>query len=264
MLAYLEQLNPVAATMLCTLFTWGVTAIGAGAVFFFKSVNQKLMDLFLGFGAGVMIAASFWSLLAPAIALNLELGKNGWFTPSCGFAAGGLFIVLADRVMDRYMISEEENKSAWKRSILLVSAITMHNIPEGMAVGVAFGGAALGVPGTSTVNAVLLAMGIGLQNFPEGAAVALPLRREGCTRRKSFLCGQGSGLVEPLAGLLGVLMALTLRQVLPLFLSFAAGAMIGVVTGDLIPESANTNKNLAVVGVVLGFIVMMALDVALG
>ncbi len=261
---YLEHLHPVTATLLSTLFTWGVTAAGAAVVFFFRTVNKKIMDLFLGFGAGVMIAASFWSLLAPAIELDTELGHVGWLIPAVGFAGGGAFVVLADRLMDRASQSRCSDLPKWKRSILLVSAITIHNIPEGMAVGVAFGGAALGVQGTSMTAAVLLALGIGLQNFPEGAAVSLPLRRDGCSRAKSFFYGQASGFVEPVAGLLGVLAALALRNVLPFFLSFAAGAMIAVVSGDLIPESANTNKNLAVVGVVIGFIVMMTLDVALG
>lgn len=264
LMQYLEHLHPVTATLLSTLFTWGVTAAGAAVVFFFRTVNKKIMDLFLGFGAGVMIAASFWSLLAPAIELDTELGHVGWLIPAVGFAGGGAFVVLADRLMDRASQSRCSDLPKWKRSILLVSAITIHNIPEGMAVGVAFGGAALGVQGTSMTAAVLLALGIGLQNFPEGAAVSLPLRRDGCSRAKSFFYGQASGFVEPVAGLLGVLAALALRNVLPFFLSFAAGAMIAVVSGDLIPESANTNKNLAVVGVVIGFIVMMTLDVALG
>ena len=233
-------------------------------VLFFKQINKWIMDLFLGFGAGVMIAASFWSLLAPAIELSQQLGRSGWAAPAAGFSAGGLFIVLADRIMDRCKKGQGEEKSSWKRCMLLVSAVTMHNIPEGMAIGVAFGGSALGVPGSTAVGAAILALGIGLQNFPEGAAVSLPLRREGYSRGKSFFLGQASGFVEPAAGLLGVVAAMWLRGIMPLFLSFAAGAMMAVVAGDLIPESANTNKNLAVIGVVLGFMVMMTLDVALG
>ncbi len=264
MIQYLQQLHPVTATLLCTLFTWGVTAAGAAVVLFFKQINKWIMDLFLGFGAGVMIAASFWSLLAPAIELSQQLGRSGWAAPAAGFSAGGLFIVLADRIMDRCKKGQGEEKSSWKRCMLLVSAVTMHNIPEGMAIGVAFGGSALGVPGSTAVGAAILALGIGLQNFPEGAAVSLPLRREGYSRGKSFFLGQASGFVEPAAGLLGVVAAMWLRGIMPLFLSFAAGAMMAVVAGDLIPESANTNKNLAVIGVVLGFMVMMTLDVALG
>lgn len=263
---FLEQLSPFYATLIFTLFTWFVTALGASVVFLFKSVNKKMMDLLLGFGAGVMIAASFWSLLAPAIELSEELGFSPWLPPAIGFLTGGLFIVIADKVYDRYGFNRNPHlsNSGMKRSLLLVTAVTLHNIPEGMAIGVAFACAALGVEGTSVSSAVILAIGIGLQNFPEGAAVSLPLRREGLSRFKSFFYGQSSGLVEPIAGLLGVLAALTMRSILPFLLAFSAGAMIGVVTGELIPESTSESKNIAIIGVVLGFITMMVLDVALG
>jgi ZIP family zinc transporter len=264
-------ISPVRQALIATLFTWGVTALGAATVLFFKSVNRKVLDCMLGFGAGVMIAASFWSLLNPAIQLCEELGvKNAWFPPAMGFLIGGLFIVVSEKFLDKYCFttwksgnSECETNSV-KRCLLLVAAVTIHNIPEGLAVGVAFGGVVAGVDGATVLSAMLLALGIGLQNFPEGAAVSLPLRREGYSRSKSFLIGQGSGMVEPIAGVIGAIAAMTMRSILPFLLAFAAGAMISVVSSELIPESASENKNLATIGVILGFMLMMIMDVALG
>lgn len=263
------SLNPVLQGLLATIFTWLITALGASLVFFFKDVKKSILNLMLGFGAGVMIAASFWSLLNPAIELCEELGFNAWFIPAIGFIFGGLFIVLSDKFLDRYSFKDLGNittrqAKSYKKSILLVLAVTLHNIPEGLAVGVAFGSAALGIPGCTIMSAILLAVGIGLQNFPEGAAVSLPLRREGFSLKKSFLYGQASGLVEPIAGVLGVIMALTMRSILPSLLAFSAGAMIGVVSSELIPEACLENKNLTTIGVIFGFVVMMILDVALG
>ncbi len=263
------SLNPVLQGLIATLFTWSITALGAGVVFFFKDVKKSILNLMLGFGAGVMIAASFWSLLSPAIDLCSELGYNSWFIPSLGFMLGGLFIVLSDKFLDRYDFEDlsrfgAKSPKSFKKSILLVLAVTLHNIPEGLAVGVAFGGAALGIPGCTVMSAILLAIGIGLQNFPEGAAVSLPLRREGFSLKRSFFYGQASGLVEPIAGVLGVIMAISMRSILPLLLSFSAGAMIGVVSSELIPEACIENKNLTTIGIIIGFIIMMILDVALG
>ena len=264
-------LSSVIQALLATLFTWGVTALGAAVVLFFKSVNRKILDCMLGFGAGVMIAASFWSLLNPAIQLCEELGtKNTWLLPALGFLVGGVFIIISEKFLDKYCFTswKKENSepevSSLKRSMLLVSAVTIHNIPEGLAVGVAFGGIAAGVDGATVISAMMLALGIGLQNFPEGAAVSLPLRREGYSRRKSFMIGQMSGMVEPIAGVVGAIAAITMRSMLPFLLAFAAGAMISVVSSELIPESASENKNLATLGVILGFMLMMILDVALG
>lgn len=263
------SLNPVLQGLIATLFTWSITALGAGVVFFFKDVKKSILNLMLGFGAGVMIAASFWSLLSPAIDLCSELGYNSWFIPSLGFMLGGLFIVLSDKFLDRYDFEDlsrfgAKSPKSFKKSILLVLAVTLHNIPEGLAVGVAFGGAALGIPGCTVMSAILLAIGIGLQNFPEGAAVSLPLRREGFSLKRSFFYGQASGLVEPIAGVLGVIMAISMRSILPLLLSFSAGAMIGVVSSELIPEACIENKNLTTIGIIIGFMIMMILDVALG
>ena len=220
----------------------------------------------LGFSAGVMIAASFWSLLAPAIELSEELDYVVWLLPMLGFIVGGLFVLLSDTFLDKVLKEKvNSNKAAsLKRSILLVSAITIHNIPEGMAVGVAFGGLASGIEGMTVIGATMLAIGIGIQNFPEGAAVSLPLRNEGFSRFKSFMIGQASALVEPISAILGVVLVLAIRSILPFLLAFAAGAMITVVARELLPESIKENKNLATIGVLFGFALMMVLDVALG
>ena len=269
---WFESLSPVLQGLLATLFTWSITALGAGLVFFFKNFDKKVLNTMLGFGAGVMIAASFWSLLNPAIELSEELGYTGFFIPSIGFFLGGVFLIFADKLMDTYsygVVVDKNNENIskatkYKKSILLVLAVTLHNIPEGLAVGVAFGGVAAGIPGTSIVAALTLALGIGLQNFPEGAAVSLPLRGEGLSRTKSFLYGQASGLVEPMAGVIGVIAALAVRSLLPFLLSFSAGAMIAVVGAELLPEASLENKKLTTLGLILGFIIMMVLDVALG
>jgi len=265
--------NPVLAALLGTLFTWGVTALGSALVFPFSNVSKKLFNGMLGFSAGVMIAASFWSLLNPAIDLAESVGLNPVIQATAGFLSGGLFILLIDRFLPHMHVMtkhEEGLKSSWHRSVLLVLAITLHNIPEGLAVGVAFGYAAtlaIGTPAATAAigGAIALAVGIGLQNFPEGAAVSVPLRREGMSKWKAFGIGQFSGMVEPIAGIIGALLAITMQNILPFSLSFAAGAMIYVVVEELIPESQmmETTK-IATIGAMIGFAVMMTLDVALG
>ncbi len=267
------QLNPVLQALIATLGTWGVTAAGAGLVFFTKRASQKYLDASLGMAAGVMIAASFWSLLAPAIEMAAEQSGDSlkWFAPLVGFLLGALFLRIADKVLPHLhprMTVAEGPKTPWQRSTLLVLAITLHNIPEGLAVGVAFGAAAH-LSGTEqfaqVMAAIALAVGIGLQNFPEGTAVALPLRREGMSRLKSFWYGQLSAIVEPFAGVLGAGLVLMIRPVLPYALGFAAGAMIFVAIEELIPESqSNGNVDIATSGAILGFAVMMTLDIALG
>lgn len=257
------SLHPVWQGLFATLFTYFVTAMGAALVFFFKTMNRKVLDLMMGFAAGVMIAASFWSLLAPAIELSAKLGGNAWLSSALGFLLGGGFIIGSDIVLKKATLPRG-NGAAAKRSILLTFAVTLHNIPEGLAVGVAFGSVALGIEGATAQGAAMLALGIGLQNFPEGVCVSMPLRRDGASRMKSFLMGQASGIVEPIAGVLGVLFALSMRNALPLALSFSAGAMVAVVCSELIPESFKDNKTLASFGVILGFAIMMILDVALG
>ncbi|MDR1687196.1 MAG: ZIP family metal transporter [Clostridiales bacterium] len=264
------ELNPVLQGLFATIFTYLVTAMGAGVVFFFKTINQKVLDLAMGFAAGVMIAASFWSLLAPAIELAAELNGNAWLISATGFMLGGAFVIGCDIFLTKAnlikcsSISGNDDGKCTKRSILLACAVTLHNIPEGLAIGVAFASAAMGVSGASAQSAVMLAFGIGLQNFPEGVCVAMPLRRDGASRLKSFMVGQASGIAEPFAGVIGVLYAMAVRSALPLTLSFSAGAMIAVVCSELIPESFKDNKTLAAFGVLFGFAVMMVLDVALG
>ena len=262
-MAWFEAISPVYQGLLATLFTYAVTALGASLVFLFKSINQKLLDMMMGFAAGVMIAASFWSLLSPAIDLLNEAGNNAWLIPAIGFLCGGIFIIGTDLLLSKAQCLQKKTSSI-KRSILLTTAVTMHNIPEGLAVGVAFGCVADNVGGTTLFSAIMLAIGIGLQNFPEGTCVSIPLRREGVSRLKSFLIGQASGMIERIAGVLGVIFALTMRKALPLALTFSAGAMIAVVCSELIPESFKDSKTLASLGVLFGFIIMMILDVALG
>jgi len=255
---------------IATLFTWFVTALGAGLVFFFKRINRKVLDCMLGFAAGVMIAASYWSLLAPAIEMAEESNLPAWVPATVGFLAGGFFLWIADKLLPHlhpgFPTTEAEGiKTSWQRSMLLVLAITLHNIPEGLAVGVAFGALAADLPSATLAGAVALALGIGIQNFPEGAAVSVPLRREGFSRLKSFWYGQLSGAVEPIAGVVGAVTVIYMRPILPYALSFAAGAMIYVVVEELIPESQmEKHTDVATIGAMLGFAVMMTLDVALG
>lgn len=266
----LAMTSPVLQALLATCFTWGVTALGAAWVFLAKDVSRRVLDVMLGFAAGVMIAASFWSLLAPAIQMAEGGLLPAWFPAVTGFLAGGIFLRGIDMVLPHLHIwakSDEAEgiKTSWKKAVLLVLAITLHNIPEGMAVGVAFGAAASGYPGAGFTGAVALAIGIGLQNFPEGMAVAVPLRREGMSRIKSFWYGQLSGVVEPIAGVFGAFAVLAAQPLLPYALSFAAGAMIFVVVEEVIPESQNgKHADLATMGAMVGFAVMMLLDVALG
>jgi len=269
-MATFQTLNPIIQALLATLFTWGVTALGAAAVFSTREVKRKLLDGMLGFAAGVMIAASFWSLLAPAIEMAEEQGLGSWMPPAVGFLLGGAFLWGVDKVLPHLHLglpdeSAEGIKTTWQRSILLVTAITLHNFPEGLAVGVAFGAVAAGLPAATLSGAIALALGIGIQNFPEGMAVAMPLRREGLSAWKSFWYGQLSGVVEPIAGVIGAAAVLLMRPILPYALSFAAGAMIFVVVEELIPESqTGKDTDIPTVGAMLGFAVMMILDVALG
>jgi len=267
---WFKGLNPILQALLATCFTWFLTAAGAGVVFIFKTIKRKVLDAMLGFAAGVMIAASFWSLLAPAIEMAEQEGRTAWVPALIGFLIGGFFLYIVDKLLPHLHMGfpEEEAEglpSSWRRSVLLVLAITLHNIPEGLAVGVAFGACCAGLPSATLGGAVALALGIGIQNFPEGTAVSVPLRREGVSRLKSFWYGQLSGVVEPMAGVLGALAVILVRPLLPYALAFAAGAMIYVVVEELIPESqAEKHTDVATMGAMLGFAVMMTLDVALG
>jgi ZIP family zinc transporter len=264
------ELNPILQALVATLFTWGMTAAGAAPVFFARNFNPRILDAMMGMAAGVMIAASFWSLLAPAIELSEQMNVPGWLPATVGFLLGGAFLWVTDKILPHLHQGfahghPEGIRTSWQRSTLLVLAITLHNIPEGLAVGVAFGAAAASVNGATVGAAIALAIGIGLQNFPEGTAVAMPLRREGMSRVKSFMYGQASAVVEPIAGVAGAAAVLLIRPILPYALAFAAGAMIYVVAEELIPEAKRErNTDVPTLGVMAGFAIMMILDVALG
>jgi ZIP family zinc transporter len=267
-LDFFERIDPILAALLATTFTWGLTAFGASFVFFFKNMNRVVLDGMLGFTGGVMVAASFWSLLAPAIEMTQGEGFVKVIPAAVGFLLGAIFIFGLDKVLPHLHINFKETegiKSPWQRTTLLVLAITLHNIPEGLAVGVLFGGVAAGIPEASIAGAITLAIGIGIQNFPEGIAVSMPLRRMGMSRWKSFMYGQSSALVEPIAGVLGAVAVTFFTPLLPYALAFAAGAMIFVVVEEVIPETQqDKNTDIATLGFIGGFIVMMMLDVALG
>ena len=260
---FLISLDPTVQAIIATLFTWAVTALGACVVFLFKNINKNIMDATLGCAAGVMIAASFWSLLSPAIDMAESLGKSPWLTVLIGFMLGGIMLFLGDKFFEKRMKNSVSNSK--KRVAMLIFSITLHNIPEGMAVGVAFGSLSYGLEGATLGGAIMLAVGIGLQNFPEGSAVSLPLLREGYSPKKAFLLGQFSGIVEPVSGFLGAVLVLKARFLLPYLLAFAAGAMIYVVVEELIPESqTNQRKDLMALFTLIGFSLMMVMDVALG
>jgi len=266
-----REASPILMALAATLFTWGLTALGAAVVFLFKELDRRMLNTMLGFAAGVMIAASYWSLLAPAIAMAEEAGRGpAWLPALAGFMAGGAFLLLVDHILPHLHLGLETRqaegiKTSWQRSTLLVLAITLHNIPEGLAVGVAFGSLAEHWTPAALGGAVALAFGIGLQNFPEGAAVSVPLRREGLSRWRAFGYGQMSGVVEPLAGVAGAALVVLAEPLLPYALAFAAGAMIYVVVEELIPEAQQGEEtDFSTVGAMLGFAVMMLLDVALG
>lgn len=268
---FFAGLGPVKSALIATTFTWIVTALGASLVFFFKTLNRSVLDPMLGFTGGVMVAASFWSLLNPAIEISERLYPTmKWMPAAVGFFLGAMFIFVLDKYTPHLHInfgeSEKEGmKTHWHKTTLLIMAITLHNIPEGLAVGVLFGAAAEGMPEASIAGAIALALGIGIQNFPEGIAVAMPLRRHGVSRKKSFWYGQLSAIVEPIAGVLGALAVIYLQPILPFALAFAAGAMIYVVVEEVIPETQRDKfTDRSVLGFIGGFLVMMILDVALG
>ena len=258
---FIFNLNPIIQALLATLFTWAVTALGAALVFMFKKIHKNILDSMLGIAAGVMIAASFWSLLSPSIEMANVLKINIILSVAGGFLSGGLLLFIGDKVMNKM-----QNKSSnLKRTLMLIVSITLHNIPEGLAVGVAFGSTLYGLDGATLMSAWTLAIGIGIRNFPEGTAVSVPLRREGFSRNKSFIYGMLSGVVEPISGVLGALLVLKVRIILPFLLAFAAGAMIYVVIQELIPESqTNENKEVISMCTLIGFTIMMLLDVLLG
>ncbi|PCJ80467.1 MAG: ZIP family metal transporter [Bacteroidetes bacterium] len=270
LISWLEAIGPVKAALAATVFTWALTAAGASLVFFFVNMHRKWFDTMLGFTGGVMVAASFWSLLAPAINLSSGEGFMKVVPAAIGFAMGALFIFGLDKITPHLHINftkeeAEGPKTDWHSSTLLILAITLHNIPEGLAVGVIFGAAAMGIDGATTTGAVALAIGIGIQNFPEGLAVSMPLRRQGVSRGRSFWFGQLSAVVEPIAGVLGAFLVIQMQPILPYALAFAAGAMIFVVIEEVVPETQRDKyTDFATLGFIGGFIVMMSLDVGLG
>lgn len=270
-ITYLSEIDPVLAAFYATTFAWFMTAIGASLVLFFKNISRGVLDAMLGFTGGVMVAASFWSLLNPAIEMSERMYPNfSWMPAAVGFLVGALFLFGLDKLMPHLHInfteSEKEGvKTDWHKTTLLVLAITLHNIPEGLAVGVLFGGASMGIEGATIAGAVALAIGIGIQNLPEGFAVAMPLRRQGVSRGKSFWYGQLSAIVEPIFGVIGAMAVIYMEPILPFALAFAAGAMIYVVVEEVIPETQRDKfTDVAVLGFIGGFLVMMILDVALG
>lgn len=269
-LRFFQNTGPIVGALVATTFTWFVTALGASLVFFFRNMSRQWLDGMLGFTGGVMIAASYWSLLAPSITMSEAMGLPGWFPPAVGFVCGALFIYVLDKFVPHLHLNfdpaqSEGPKTQWHRTTLLILAITLHNIPEGLAVGVLFGGVAAGIPEATIGGAVALAIGIGLQNFPEGIAVAFPLRRSGVSRWRSFYFGQLSAIVEPIAGVIGAAAVLVMQPILPYALSFAAGAMIYVVVEEVIPETQQDRfTDVATLGFIGGFVIMMILDVALG
>ena len=260
---YINLAYPVQA-LIATIFTWAITSSGAAVVFLFKKINKTTMDAMLGLSAGVMLAATFWSLLSPALEMAENLNLISWIIVSVGVLLGGLLLFTGDKIFDK-LTKKKTNSHSIKRSLMLIFSITLHNIPEGMAIGVAFGSVAYNLNGATLTSAVMLAIGIGIQNFPEGSAVSLPLRREGMSRTKSFFFGALSGIVEPISAVIGAILVLKVQILLPILLSFAGGAMIYVVVQELIPESqTNKKKDLMALFTILGFLIMMIFDVALG
>ena len=257
---YISVLNPISQTIIATSFTFLITALGSALVFVFKKPNKNLMDAMLGFAAGVMIAASFFSLINPALEMANNLNFIPWITITLGFITGGIFLFIGDKLYDVFV----KKSARSKRTFMLILSITLHNIPEGLAIGVAFGAVLYGLDGANVLTASLLALGIGIQNFPEGTAVSLPLKRDGYSSKKAFILGSLSGIVEPIAGIVGCLMVQRITLILPFVLSFAAGAMIYVVVQELIPESqTNEKKDLMALFTLVGFAIMMILDLAL-
>lgn len=264
MINWYMNLNYPIQALIASLFTWGITSLGAAVVFLFKKVNKNTMDAMLGLSAGVMLAATFWSLLSPALEMAENLKLISWLIVSLGVLSGGLLLFCGDKIFDR-ITKKKTNSHSIKRSLMLIFSITLHNIPEGMAIGVAFGSVFYNLEGATLAAAIMLAIGIGIQNFPEGSAVSLPLRREGMSPQKAFFFGMLSGIVEPISAVVGAILVIKVQVLLPILLSFAGGAMIYVVVQELIPESqTNKKKDLMALFTILGFLLMMIFDVSLG
>lgn len=269
MFHWFAQLSPPVLALIATLFIWCVTSLGASLVFFFKSVHKTILDAMLGLAAGVMLSASFWSLLSPSIEMAEQLGMTAWLVTTAGFLCGGLLLLLSDKIFSfldhrAQKTADASTSGGRRRCMMLLLSITLQNIPEGLVVGVAFGSLAYHLEGATLSAACLLALSVGLQNFPEGTAISVALRREGFSRGKAFFYGQLSGFAEPVAGITGALLAGCVQSWLPFLLSFAAGAMIYVAVKELIPESqTNHKKNVMAFFTLIGFSIMMILDAIL-
>lgn len=262
MINFFINLNPIWQALIATMFTYGFTVLGSALVFPFRNVKRSIMDAMLGMAGGLMIAASFFSLLNPAIETSDNLGQISWLVVSIGFLLGGLLLFITDKISSR-VLDKYPNSNSRKRIFMLLFSITIHNIPEGMVVGLAFG--SLASSNMTLMSACMLALGIGIQNFPEGSALSLPMKRDGMSTKRAFFYGQISGAVEPIAGVLGALLVMRVQSIMPIMLSFAAGAMIYVVVEELIPESqTNKRKDLMALFTIIGFLIMMILDVGLG
>jgi len=255
---FLTQIPPFVLLLIASLFTYLLTALGAAIVFCFKSINKRPLDIMLSTSAGLMTSASIWSLIIPATTMADELWHNSWVCPTIGFLLGGLFILISGILIDKKSSNNDK-----RRSILIISVIPLHNIPEGLAVGVSFSAFALGIDGCSLSSALMIALGIGIQNIPDGTAVSVPLYRDGMSKTKSFLLGQSSGILEFIAAIIGYFITIAVRSVLPLLLSFAAGAMITIVISELIPDIAPENRTVGILGFIVGFAIMMFLDLAI-
>lgn len=255
-MTFLTQISPFILLLLASLFTYSLTALGASVVFYFKSTHKRALDIMLSISAGLMTSASIWSLIIPAMSLSDELWHNQWLLPCTGFLFGGLFISLSSLFISKKL----PNATNKKQNILIISVIPLHNIPEGLAVGVSFSGFALQIANCSLYSALMIALGIGIQNIPDGISISLPLYRNGISKGKAFFYGQASGLLEIVAAIIGYFVTIAVRSVLPFFLAFASGAMITVVISELIPDIAPENRNLGVLGFIIGFTAMMLLD----
>jgi len=266
----LQNIHPLILAFMAGLFTWAMTAFGAAAVFLTKEINQKFLDVMLGFAAGVMLAAIYWSMLAPAMEIAIARHLAPWFPATIGFLVGGVFLRIVDRLLPHLQLGSpiqkaEGVKTHWRRSTLRILAMTLHNIPEGLAIGIAFGAVVVNSSIATLHAAIALAIGIGIQDIPEGLVVSMPLRRDKMSRLRSFWYGQLSGIVEPLGAIVGVLAVILAQTILPYALAFAAGAMFFIIVEELIPESQRGgNADLATMGTIIGFAMMMILDVAFG
>ncbi len=264
MVSFFSNFSYPIQAFLAALFTFFVTTLGASIVIFFKKINNRILNSMLALAAGIMLAATFWSLLSPGIEMAENLNMMPWLTALIGIISGTLLLIIGDKFFTAFQKKKKKEKNL-NKILMLIFSITLHNIPEGLAIGVAFGSLKYNLDGVTLLSAISLAIGIGIQNFPEGSAISLPLRSYGFSRKKAFLIGMLSGVVEPIAAVIGAILVIKMRYCLPILLTFAAGAMLYVVIKELIPESTqDKNPTLMTFITIIGFLIMMVLDVALG